>query len=226
MSALLCRRTMTGGHRRILVVEDDPETAGQLVEQLTTSGYQVDLAQSGNEALSRGRACDYAVITIDRMLPDIDGIAVMRQLRDDGIAAPVLIISALGEVDDRVRGLRAGGDDYLVKPFSFVARSTASRPIRSSIRFSVSGTVSVLLAKTLRSSTFKLALIAIATFGVIVSALFSYVYLSTSSYVRGRSDRAIMTEVSSLRAAYERSGRDGLIALIGQRIADKSFADN
>jgi two-component system OmpR family response regulator len=111
---------MTGGHRRILVVEDDPETAGQLVEQLTTSGYQVDLAQSGNEALSRGAASDYAVITIDRMLPDIDGIAVMRQLRDDGIATPVLIISALGEVDDRVRGLRAGGDDYLVKPFSFV----------------------------------------------------------------------------------------------------------
>src|ERR1700720_2847154 len=112
--------TMTGGHRRILVVEDDPETAGQLVEQLTTSGYQVDLAANGNEALSQGAASDYAVITIDRMLPDIDGITVMRQLRDDGVAAPVLIISALGEVDDRVRGLRAGGDDYLVKPFSFV----------------------------------------------------------------------------------------------------------
>lgn len=111
---------MTGGHRRILVVEDDPETAGQLVDSLTTSGYQVDLAASGNEALSRGVASDYAVITIDRMLPDIDGITVMRQLRDDGIAAPFLIISALGEVDDRVRGLRAGGDDYLVKPFSFV----------------------------------------------------------------------------------------------------------
>ncbi len=111
---------MTGSHRRILVVEDDPETADQLVEQLTTSGYQVDLAASGNEALSRGVACDYAVITIDRMLPDIDGIAVMRQLRDDGIAAPFLIISALGEVDDRVRGLRAVVDDYLVKKFSFV----------------------------------------------------------------------------------------------------------
>jgi two-component system, OmpR family, response regulator len=111
---------MTGGHRRILVVEDDSETAGQLVESLTTSGYQVDWAASGNEALSRGSACDYAVITIDRMLPDIDGIAVMRQLRDGGVAAPFLIISALGEVDDRVRGLRAGGDDYLVKPFSFV----------------------------------------------------------------------------------------------------------
>jgi two-component system, OmpR family, response regulator len=111
---------MTGGHRRILVVEDDPETAGQVVESLTTGGYQVDLATSGNEALSRGFAADYAVITIDRMLPDIDGIAVMRQLRDDGVAAPFLIISALGEVDDRVRGLRAGGDDYLVKPFSYL----------------------------------------------------------------------------------------------------------
>jgi two-component system, OmpR family, response regulator len=111
---------MTGGHRRILVVEDDPETAGQLMEQLTNSGYQVDVASNGDEALSHGTAHDYAVITIDRMLPDSDGIAVMRQLRDDGVAAPFLIISALGEVDDRVRGLRAGGDDYLVKPFSFL----------------------------------------------------------------------------------------------------------
>lgn len=118
--AIVGEDTMTGGHRRILVVEDDPETAGQLAEQLSTSGYQVDLATNGNEALRRGAACDYAVITVDRMLPDIDGIAVMRQLRDDGVAAPFLIISALGEVDDRVRGLRAGGDDYLVKPFSFI----------------------------------------------------------------------------------------------------------
>src|SRR6516162_8954307 len=78
--------------RRILVVEDDPETAGQLVESLTANGYQVDLATNGNDALSRGRSERYAVMTIDRMLPDID---------------------------DRVRGLRTGGDDYLVKPFAF-----------------------------------------------------------------------------------------------------------
>jgi signal transduction histidine kinase len=84
----------------------------------------------------------------------------------------------------------------------------------------------VLLAKTLASSTFKLALIAIGTFGVIVSVIFSYVYLSTSSYVRSRSDRAIMTEYLSLQGAYEQSGRDGLIALIQQRIADKGLADN
>jgi two-component system OmpR family response regulator len=110
---------MTGGRRRILVVEDDPETAGQLVESLSTNGYQVDLAVNGNDALSRGRSADYAVMTIDRMLPDIDGIAVMQHLREEGIVTPVLIVSALGEIDDRVRGLRAGGDDYLVKPFAF-----------------------------------------------------------------------------------------------------------
>jgi len=84
----------------------------------------------------------------------------------------------------------------------------------------------VLLAKTLTSSTFKLALIAIGTFGLIVSVIFSFVYLSTSSYVRSRSDRAIMTEYLSLHDAYQRSGRDGLVALIKERIADKSFAEN
>src|SRR5262249_28506410 len=110
---------MASARHRILVIEDDQETAGQLEESLTTQGYEVDLAVTGNDALSRARSADYAVMTIDRMLPDIDGIAVMRRLRDDGIVTPVLIISALGEIDDRVRGLRAGGDDYLVKPFAF-----------------------------------------------------------------------------------------------------------
>ena len=110
---------MVEGRRRILVVEDDSETAEQLVESLSTSGYQVDLAVDGNEGLTRGRSADYAAMTIDRMLPGMDGIAIIRRLREDGIATPALIISALGEIDDRVRGLRAGGDDYLVKPFAF-----------------------------------------------------------------------------------------------------------
>ena len=110
---------MMESRRRILVVEDDPETAGQVVESLTANGYQVDVAANGSDALNRGRSDTYTVLTIDRMLPDLDGIAVMQQLRQDGVATPVLIVSALGEVDDRVRGLRAGGDDYLVKPFAF-----------------------------------------------------------------------------------------------------------
>jgi two-component system OmpR family response regulator len=110
---------MVGGRRRILIIEDDPETAEQLVDFLSTSGYEVDLAGSGSDGLRRGNSADYAVMVIDRMLPDIDGLAVIRRLREGRIVTPALIISALGEVDDRVRGLRAGGDDYLVKPFAF-----------------------------------------------------------------------------------------------------------
>ena len=110
---------MAGGRRRILIIEDDPETAEQLVDSLATSGYQVDLAVDGDEGLSRGRSGEYAVMTIDRMLPGTDGVTVIRRLREGGIVTPTLIISALGEVDDRVRGLRAGGDDYLVKPIAF-----------------------------------------------------------------------------------------------------------
>ena len=104
--------------RRVLVIEDDAETAEQLVDCLRTNGYEVDLAIDGEEGLGRGLTSDYVVMTIDRMLPRIDGITVIRRLREEGIGTPALILSALGEVDDRVRGLRAGGDDYLVKPFA------------------------------------------------------------------------------------------------------------
>jgi two-component system, OmpR family, response regulator len=110
---------MAGGIRRVLVIEDDLETARQLVESLVTSGYQVDLAVNGDDGLVRGSTGSYTVMTIDRMLPLLDGLAVIRRLREAGVTTPALIISALGEVDDRVRGLRAGGDDYLVKPFAF-----------------------------------------------------------------------------------------------------------
>ncbi len=110
---------MAGCRRRILVIEDDRETAEQIVEALAASGYAVDLAANGEDGLDRARSAKYAVLTIDRMLPGIDGIVIIRCLREEGIVAPALIVSALGEVDDRVRGLRAGGDDYLVKPFAF-----------------------------------------------------------------------------------------------------------
>jgi two-component system, OmpR family, response regulator len=110
---------MTGTRRRILVIEDDPETARQLVDFLGTRGYHVDLALNGADGLRLGLSSGYAVMTIDRMLPGVDGLAIIRQIRDAGIDTPALIISALGEIDDRVRGLRGGGDDYLVKPFAF-----------------------------------------------------------------------------------------------------------
>jgi two-component system, OmpR family, response regulator len=112
---------MTGARRRILVIEDDRETAEHLVESLARSGYHVDLATDGHDGLKRASSGEYAVIAIDRMLPGIDGLTIIRHLRENEIRTPALIVSALGEVDDRVRGLRGGGDDYLVKPFAFAA---------------------------------------------------------------------------------------------------------
>jgi two-component system OmpR family response regulator len=110
---------MEGHARRVLVIEDDPDTAEQLVDCLRSSGYKTDWASDGDKGLALGRNADYVVMTVDRMLPRVDGLEVIQRLREDGIVTPTLIISALGEVDDRVRGLRAGGDDYLVKPFAF-----------------------------------------------------------------------------------------------------------
>jgi len=110
---------MMDNRRRILIVEDDRETAEQLVDFIDSNGYRADLALNGEQGFEYGRSPDYAVMVMDRMLPSIDGIAIIRRLREIGIVTPTLIISALGEVDDKVRGLRAGGDDYLVKPFAF-----------------------------------------------------------------------------------------------------------
>ncbi|MGZ5835818.1 MAG: winged helix-turn-helix domain-containing protein [Xanthobacteraceae bacterium] len=110
---------MTETRRRILVIEDDPETASQLVDFLGTRGYQADLAHNGNDGLRLASSHSYAVMTIDRMLPGMDGLSIIRKLRESGNDTAALIVSALGEVDDRVRGLRGGGDDYLVKPFAF-----------------------------------------------------------------------------------------------------------
>jgi two-component system OmpR family response regulator len=110
---------MGANAQRVLVIEEDPDTAQQLVDCLRTSGYRVDLASDGDRGLALGRTADYVVMTVDRMLPRVDGLEVIQRLREHGIVTPTLIISALGEVDDRVRGLRAGGDDYLVKPFAF-----------------------------------------------------------------------------------------------------------
>jgi two-component system OmpR family response regulator len=104
---------------KLLVVEDDRETAAYLVKGLGESGYTVDRASDGREGLFHASSGGYDAIVLDRMLPGMDGLAVLGALRAAAIPTPALILSALGSVDDRVRGLRAGGDDYLVKPFAF-----------------------------------------------------------------------------------------------------------
>jgi two-component system, OmpR family, response regulator len=108
------------GHaaRRVLVIEDDVETARQLADFLSAGGYRIDVAADGDSGLRQALGGDYAVLTVDRLLPGIDGLEIIRRLRAEGVVTPALILSALGEIDDRVRGLRAGGDDYLSKPFA------------------------------------------------------------------------------------------------------------
>ncbi|MDY0013983.1 MAG: response regulator transcription factor [Rhodocyclaceae bacterium] len=103
---------------KILLVEDDAEQAHFTARGLREAGHVVDLARDGREGLFLATTENFDAIVLDRMLPRVDGLAVLRTLRASEITTPVLILSALGEVDDRVEGLRAGGDDYLVKPFA------------------------------------------------------------------------------------------------------------
>ncbi len=104
---------------RVLVIEDDRETAQFLQRSLRESGHTADLAADGETGLSLARDGRYDVLIVDRMLPRRDGLSVVQTLRSEGARTPVLILSALGEVDDRVKGLRAGGDDYLTKPYAY-----------------------------------------------------------------------------------------------------------
>jgi len=105
---------------RILVVEDDLEAQRYLVQGLKESGHVVDDAADGDLGLSLALSRPYDVAIIDRMLPKMDGLGVVAEMREHGNTTPVLFLSALSEVDDRVKGLKAGGDDYLTKPYAFV----------------------------------------------------------------------------------------------------------
>lgn len=104
---------------RILVIEDDRETAQFLLKALRESGHTAESAATGDEGLAVAQSGGFDVLIVDRMLPGRDGLSVVKLLRDGGDRTPVLILSALGNVDDRVKGLRAGGDDYLTKPYAF-----------------------------------------------------------------------------------------------------------
>lgn len=103
---------------RILVVEDDPVTADAIARELRDHGHDPDMVRDGAEAVERAILNPFDAITLDRMLPTVDGLTVVQRLREAGILTPVLMISALSDVDERIAGLRAGGDDYLTKPFA------------------------------------------------------------------------------------------------------------
>jgi two-component system OmpR family response regulator len=121
---------------KILLIEDDGETAEEIAAELVERGFEVEWSADGKAGLATARSSRPDAIVVDRMLPGMDGLSIIETLRKEQVRTPVLVLSALGAVDDRVRGLRAGGDDYLTKPFAIlelVARIEAllRRPVQS-----------------------------------------------------------------------------------------------
>lgn len=105
--------------RRILIVEDDAETADFLAKSLRQDGFTVEHVADGRDGLIMGSSSEFDLIVMDRMLPTMDGLSVVKALRAAGVETPILILSAVAHIDERVKGLRAGGDDYITKPFGY-----------------------------------------------------------------------------------------------------------
>ena len=105
---------------KVLLIEDDSETAEEISAELADRGFEVEWSANGIEGLDKARSSLPDAMIVDRLLPGMDGLTVIEALRKDQVRTPVLVLSALGAVDDRVRGLRMGGDDYLTKPFALV----------------------------------------------------------------------------------------------------------
>ena len=121
ITATLQRDAKPGSYQnmRVLVIEDDKDAAAYMAKGLGESGHTVEVAHTGKDGLLMAATENFDVLVVDRMLPGLDGLSLVKTLRATGNRTPVLFLSALGEVDDRVKGLRAGGDDYLVKPYAF-----------------------------------------------------------------------------------------------------------
>ena len=146
---------------RILLIEDDPETSRFVRKGLEEAGHVVDHAGDGRQGLVLGLDAEHDVVVVDRMLPGLDGLSIVRSLRAANRSTPVLVLSALGEVDHRVEGLRAGGDDYLVKPFALAElsarlealvrrRGTGADPEAPVTRLAVADLEMDLLARTVK----------------------------------------------------------------------------
>lgn len=152
---------------RILLVEDDAEAAAYAAKGLREAGHVVDHALDGESGLNMAVSGGYDAYVIDRMLPKLDGLSLLAKRRTEGDETPALFLSALGEVDDRVSGLKAGGDDYLVKPYAFsellarieaLGRRRASGPAEVTTRFKVGDLELDVLTRTVRRDERKIDL--------------------------------------------------------------------
>jgi len=138
---------------KILLIEDDADTAAYVADGLREHGHAVDHVADGGQGLSRAADEDYELLIVDRMLPGVDGLAIVQTVRAAGVRTPVLFLSTLGGLDDRVTGLDAGGDDYLVKPFAF--SELAARVNALGRRLPMAATETVLRAGDLEMDLLK-----------------------------------------------------------------------
>ncbi|MGE8066323.1 response regulator transcription factor [Pseudomonas sp. NPDC089569] len=153
----------------VLVVEDDTATASEIEAALQDHGFKVTLASDGREGIIKALSSGFDLIVLDRMLPQVDGLGVLTSIRAAGNTTPVLVLSALGSLDERVRGLQAGGDDYLTKPFEFIEltarldallrRGQAQRPVEQNNQLKIGDLVIDQLRRTVQRGERKITLL-------------------------------------------------------------------
>src|SRR5438093_560019 len=176
---------------RLLIIEDDRESADYLVKAFREVGHVADLATDGEEGLALAENGDYDVLVVDRMLPKRDGLSLIGSLRDKGNRTPVLILSALGQVDDRIKGLRAGGDDYLPKPYSF--------------------------GKLIRTTAFRLTLVYLFLFALFVASLLGYFAWNTRRLITEQITSTVNAETGEISEIFGRRGLRGLVFTLENR---------
>ncbi len=211
---------------RVLTIEDDRATASVIADELTVHGHEVTVATTGRDGLALALSEPFDVITLDRMLPELDGLSLVRTLRERSVSTPVLMISALSDVDERINGLRAGGDDYLIKPFSpdemlarievLHRRQAVAPPNQTELR--VGDLVIDLIGRTarrgdrvekLRETEFKLLEFLARNAGEVLSRrmIFEHVW----GYFFDPGDNLINVYISALRKKLELPGERPLI---------------
>lgn len=153
---------------RVLTIEDDPLTGKEIVSELSKAGFEVEWVDNGTEGLARAIGGGFNLVMLDRMLPGVDGLTLLTTLRTLGIDTPVLMLSALGDVDERIRGLRAGGDDYLTKPFDpdelvarleVLLRRRKEAPVQAATRLQVGPLALNLISRTVTRNGIAITLL-------------------------------------------------------------------
>lgn len=214
---------------RVLLIEDEPETAAHMASGLEASGWAVDIAADGESGLEQARTGVFDVLIVDRMVPHLDGLSLVQRLRNDRVQTPTLFVTAMGAIADKVDGLEGGGDDYLVKPFSFaelnarvnaLVRRTQAQP-RERTQLQVRGLVVDRLARTVHRGEREIELLPLE-FKLLEFLLMHIGQLVTRTMLLGQvwgfhfdpRTNIVETHISRIRSKIDEPGEPGLITTV------------